>query len=83
MTIPPGTTGSGSWSDLLEAVVTAYRDVRTLTLELNEREAVLGEAIDELVLRIVTDHAVEIISERDLRGERDPVTRELLEEMLP
>jgi hypothetical protein len=92
----PGATGSGtSWADTLEATVTALRDVRTMILELHERAAVLGETIDELVARVVDEHAEEIRLDRQahaativelaavVASERDPVTAALDREKLP
>lgn len=78
------------WADLLEAAVTAMRDVRTMLFETNARAAVLTEALDELVGRIVDEHALEILAEDairaaglDLRLERDPIDAGLLAERIP
>jgi hypothetical protein len=79
---PPGAAGS-SWADDLEATIDALRDVRTMIAELHGRAAVLSEAVDALVLRIVDAHAAEILTEAELRRERDPIDPALLAERLP
>lgn len=79
---PPGATGP-SWADDLQATIDALRDVRAMIAELHGRAAVLSEAVDALVARIVDAHAVEIITDAELRRERDPIDPALLDERLP
>lgn len=85
---PPhdGRPESPSWADELAAVVSAMRDVRAMLLELNGRAALLTEAVDAIVHRIVDEHAADILDELvpldELRAERDPVDAELERERL-
>lgn len=93
----PGATGP-SWAAQLAATISALRDVRSMILELHARAAVLGETLDDLVERVVDEHAEEIRLEGEahaatiaelaalaatLAAERDPVTPPLEREKLP
>jgi hypothetical protein len=84
---PPSPAGRASWAELLESTISAMRDVRTLELELMARSAVLTEALDELIGRIVDEHALDVVLEirplAELLAERDPVDAGLLRERHP